>query len=166
GYFLGNQNGLVQIIIDGQQLKMCLNGTEMTLNAHQEKLYFVQDTDGHPTVTVGFVEDDNKDVHYIVLDGQTCKRIEQERVSQPNIEWSEVEGTYSNGSISFGLKVVNNQLFLLDEDQEYSCHPLFGPFFFTEEQGLLEIRENEHRNILIVQGSWEFQQLGIESSPI
>lgn len=166
GYYLGNQNGLVQIINDGQQLKMHLNGSEMTLHAHQNKLYFSQDTDGNSITTVGFVEDENEDVHYIVLNGQTCKRIEQERVSQPNIDWSEVEGTYSNGSISFGLKVVNNQLFLLDEDQEYFCHPLFGPFFFTKEQGLLEIRENEHRNILIVQGSWEFEQLGIESSPI
>lgn len=166
GYYLGNQSGLVQIINDGQQLKIHLNGTEMMLYAHQDNLYFTQDTDENPIVTIGFVEDENEDVDYIVLNGQTCKRIEQEQVTQPTINWSAVDGTYSNGSISFGLKVVNNQLFLLDEDQEYTCHPLFGPFFFTEEQGLLEIRESEYRNILIVQGSWEFDQLGIESSPI
>ncbi len=166
GYYLGNQNGLVQIINDGQQLKMHLNGSEMTLHAHQNKLYFSQDTDGNSITTVGFVEDENEDVHYIVLNGQTCKRIEQEQVTQPKINWSVIEGTYSNGSISFGLKAVNDQLFLLDEDQEYFCRPLFGPFFFTEEQGLLEIKKNEHRTLLIVQGSWEFDQLGIESSPI
>lgn len=81
----------------------------MMLCMHQDNLYFTQDTDENLIVTIGFVENVNEDFHYIVLNGQTCNRIEQ---------------------------------------------------------GLLEIKENEHCNTLIVQGSWEFDQLGIKSSLI
>ena len=44
---------------------------------HQDNLYFTQDTDENPIVTIGFVENVNEDVHYIVLNGQTCNQIEQ-----------------------------------------------------------------------------------------
>lgn len=54
-----------------------LNRTEMMLCMHQDNLYFTQDTDENPIVTIGFVENVNEDVHYIVLNGQTCNQIEQ-----------------------------------------------------------------------------------------
>ncbi len=49
----------------------------MMLCMHQDNLYFTQDTDENLIVTIGFVENVNEDVHYIVLNGQTCNRIEQ-----------------------------------------------------------------------------------------
>ncbi|WP_033541228.1 serine hydrolase domain-containing protein [Planococcus sp. CAU13] len=160
GYYLGNLNGLAHIFIDGQQLKMQLNGKEMTLHAYEENLYFAKDTEGNPIATVGFVLGERDEVDYIVLDGQFCKRVEKELISQPRTSESSLEGTYSNGSVSYGLKVIKDQLFMLDEDQQLFCQPLFGNFFYTEEQGLLEIQEIEKRKILIIQDNWKFEKVG------
>lgn len=160
GYYLGNLNGLARIFIDGQQLKMQLNGKEMTLHAYEENLYFAKDTEGNPIATVGFVCGERDEVNYIVLDGQFCKRVEKELISQPRTNESSLEGTYSNGSVSYGLKVIKDQLFMLDEDQQLFCQPLFGNFFYTEEQGLLEIQEIEKQKIMIIQDNWKFEKVG------
>lgn len=164
GHYLGNLNGLAEIFADGHHLKIRLNGTELMLHAFDENLYFTQNADGEPDMTVGFVIDEEEETPFIVLNGQTCKRMDSEQLMQPRINVSSFEGVYSNGAISFGLTVKGDQLLLLDEDQEYYCQPLFGHFFYTNEQGLLEVREIERQRTLIIQGSWSFE--AVESSKV
>lgn len=151
GYYLGSLNGLAHIFIDHQQLKIQLNGTEMTLHAFEEDVYFAKDPEGNPLVTVGFVLDGKEQNNYIVVDGGVCKRVGQEVVSPPMVDWFPLEGKHCNGAITFGLKVIKDQLFLLDEDEQLFCKPLFGNLFYTEKHGLLEIKEIENKRIMVVQ---------------
>lgn len=104
-------------------------------------------------MTFEFVRNEKQETLIIVLNGQIWKWMESEQLMQSQ---TKIEGMYSNRAISFGLIVKADRLFLVDEDQEFYCHPLFGHFFYTEERVLLAVCKIKRRKILIILENWTF----------
>ncbi len=128
GSYLGQWVGLATIRASEDHLALDLNGKIIPLKALRQDLYFGERPERKGTISVGFVHEVEGPTHYILIDGNMCRRIERDRTFEPDpAAWSGYAGVYASEGLdtyTVGIKdgrlVIHSQV----DNAEVKCFPL------------------------------------------
>jgi CubicO group peptidase (beta-lactamase class C family) len=139
GSYLGDWRGLATVAVIQDHLTLNWNGELLPLIALGADLYTGQRHRSGERVSVGFVQELEGPVQYILVNSSPCKRFMPEPFGVPEPDaWKAFAGRYA-GVEKMAVRVQDDQLFVYSEDvdKEMPCVPL-GKTCFACDVGLVE----------------------------
>lgn len=159
-YLSINYGGLATILMEQEHLQLHLNGTIFPLEAHRKDLYVGLDTHNNTWVPVAFLPEEKGPTQYIVINGRSFKRFEQDAAFYPDpISWARYVGTYKGDGGTLLISLEGEQLHIRDVEGKgkANCIPLDTTRFACQ-MGVIEFLLNEDNTVieLLLANAWHY----------